>query len=303
MQVRPFNQPAPRLGNQYDDDRVLRSLLARRFGGKVPASVAEALRELGELAGGELARAQLDDRHHEPRLVQWDAWGNRIDEIELSPLWRRAERLAAEFGLVAAGYEPEHGPLARTVQFALVHLFHPSTDVYSCPLAMTDGAARTLLDSGNQALIDRAVPRLTSRDPARFWTSGQWMTESTGGSDVGASETVAQRDGAGWRLWGRKWFTSAATSQMALTLARPEGNGPGGRGLALFYVETRDESGRLDRIEVLRLKDKLGTRKVPTAELILHGTPAVAVTGESDGVRRIVPMLTLTRTWNSVCAA
>jgi alkylation response protein AidB-like acyl-CoA dehydrogenase len=303
MQVRPFNQPAPRLGNQYDDDRVLRSLLARRFGGKVPASVAEALRELGELAGGELARAQLDDRHHEPRLVQWDAWGNRIDEIELSPLWRRAERLAAEFGLVAAGYEPEHGPLARTVQFALVHLFHPSTDVYSCPLAMTDGAARTLLDSGNQALIDRAVPRLTSRDPARFWSSGQWMTESTGGSDVGASETVAQRDGAGWRLWGRKWFTSAATSQMALTLARPEGNGPGGRGLALFYVETRDESGRLDRIEVLRLKDKLGTRKVPTAELILHGTPAVAVTGESDGVRRIVPMLTLTRTWNSVCAA
>lgn len=303
MQFRPFNQPAPRLGNQYDEDRVLRSLLARRFGGQVPASVLEPLQAMGELAGGELYRAQLDDRHHEPRLVQWDAWGERIDEIELSPLWRRAERLAAEFGLVATGYEPEHGALARTVQFALVHLFHPSTDVYSCPLAMTDGAARTLLESGNQALIERAVPRLTSRDPARFWTSGQWMTESTGGSDVGASETVAQRDGAGWRLWGRKWFTSAATSQMALTLARPEGNEPGGRGLALFYVETRNDAGRLDRIEVLRLKDKLGTRKVPTAELVLGGTPATAVAGERDGVRRIVPMLTLTRTWNSVCAA
>jgi acyl-CoA dehydrogenase len=79
------------------------------------------------------------------------------------------------------------------VQFALVHLFHPSTDVYSCPLAMTDGAARTLLDSGNAALIERAVPHLTSRDPAQFWTSGQWMTESTGGSDVGASETIARR--------------------------------------------------------------------------------------------------------------
>jgi acyl-CoA dehydrogenase len=298
-----FNQAPPRLGNQFDDDLVLRSLLARRFGGRIPGPVEEALRELGELAGGELYQAQLTDRLNEPRLLQWDAWGNRVDEIELSPLWRRAERLAAEFGLVASGYEAEHGALARTVQFALVHLFHPSTDVYSCPLAMTDGAARTLLDSGNRELIERAVPHLTSRDPAEFWTSGQWMTESTGGSDVGASETVARQVDGRWRLYGRKWFTSAATSQMALTLGRPEGNGPGGRGLALFYVETRDESGRLDHIEVLRLKDKLGTRKVPTAELVLDGTPAVPVAGTSDGVRRIVPMLTLTRTWNSVCAA
>jgi acyl-CoA dehydrogenase len=301
--MQPFNQPPPQLGNQYEDDRVLRSLLARRFGGRIPAAVGEALRAMGELAGGELYRMQLDDRLNEPRLVQWDAWGNRIDQIELSPLWQRAERLAAEFGLVATGYEAEHGALARTVQFALVHLFHPSTDVYSCPLAMTDGAARTLLESGNRTLAERAVPHLTSRDPARFWTSGQWMTESTGGSDVGASETIARRQGEGWTLWGRKWFTSAATSQMALTLARPEGNGPGGRGLALFYVETRDEDGRLDHIQVLRLKDKLGTRKVPTAELVLDGTPAIPVAGTTDGVRQIVPMLTLTRTWNSVCAA
>jgi acyl-CoA dehydrogenase len=301
--MQPFNQPPPQLGNQYDDDRVLRSLLARRFGGRVPGAVEAAMREMGELAGGELYEMQLADRLNEPRLVQWDPWGNRIDEIELSPLWQRAERLAAEFGLVATGYEPEHGPLARTVQFALVHLFHPSTDVYSCPLAMTDGAARTLLESGNRALAERAVPHLTSRDPAHFWTSGQWMTEATGGSDVGASETIARREGDGWTLWGRKWFTSAATSQMALTLARPEGNPPGGRGLALFYVETRNDAGRLDRIQVLRLKDKLGTRKVPTAELILEGTPAIPVAGTDHGIRQIVPMLTMTRTWNSVCAA
>ena len=50
---------------------------------------------------------------------------------------------------------------------------------------------------------------------------------------------------------------------MALTLARPEGSGPGGRGLALFYVEVRDEGGRYNGIAVNRLKDKLGTRKVP----------------------------------------
>jgi alkylation response protein AidB-like acyl-CoA dehydrogenase len=207
-------------------------------------------------------------------------------------------------GVVAAAYEPTLGHYARTHQFALAYLFHPSTDVYTCPLAMTDGAARTLLRSGNHKLSDRAVPHLTSRNPSFFWTSGQWMTEFTGGSDVGLSETIAQKDDQGiWRLYGRKWFTSAATSQIALTLARPEGNGPGGKGLALFYLETKDDRGRLLNITVNRLKDKLGTRKVPTAELLLAGTPAEPLMGLENGVRNIVPMLHLTRTWNAVTAA
>jgi alkylation response protein AidB-like acyl-CoA dehydrogenase len=168
---------------------------------------------------------------------------------------------------------------------------------------MTDGAARTLLESGNRALIDRALPRLASRDPATFWTSGQWMTETTGGSDVGRSQTRALRDGEGWRLYGRKWFTSAVTAQMALTLARPGGNPPGGRGLAMFYLELRDAEGRLNGLSVDRLKDKLGTRKVPTAELTLEGTRAELVGEAMNGTRAIEPMLGVTRMWNSVCAS
>lgn len=297
-----FCQAAPQLGNQFDDDRMLRSLLKRRFGDAMER-VRPQLREMGELAGGSLYQMQLEDRCNDPILTGWDAWGQRIDRIELSPLWQRAAVVATEAGLIATAYEQQWGPLSRSLQFALVYLFHPSSDVYTCPLAMTDGAARTLLASGNKALIEHAVPRLTSRDPAVAWTSGQWMTEATGGSDVGASETRAIRDSdGGWRLNGRKWFTSAATSEMALTLARPEDNPPGGRGLALFYVETHDAAGRLNGIEVCRLKDKLGTRKVPTAELLLNDCPARLVGETANGVRDIVPMLEMTRTWNSVCA-
>ncbi|MCP4356494.1 MAG: acyl-CoA dehydrogenase, partial [Chloroflexi bacterium] len=303
MKVNPFNQLAPVLGNQYDDDRVLRSYLKRALPPDVLAKVKPALREMGELAGGSLYQMQLADRLNEPVLTKWDAWGNRIDHIEITPLWQEAERIAAEHGIVAAAYEGKYGRYDRIHQFALAYLFHPSTDVYTCPLAMSDGAARTLLNSGNQELIDRAVPHLTSRDPAQFWTSGQWMTESTGGSDVGLSETVAVLDEEEmWRLHGRKWFTSAATGQMALTLARPEGNPPGGKGLALFYLETRDTAGQFQNMEILRLKDKLGTRKVPTAEIMLHGSPAFPALGLKNGVRNIVPMLHLTRTWNAISA-
>ena len=297
-----FTQAAPELGNQYRDDPLLAGWLRRALPADVMRSIEPELDELGGVVGGDLYRLQLADRPNEPSLVQWDPWGNRVDALEVSPLWREAERLTVRHGLVATAYERTLGRYARLAQFAKVYLFHPSSDVYTCPLAMTDGAARTLLESGNQALIARAVPRLTSRDPATFWTSGQWMTETTGGSDVGRSQTRAVAQDGGWRLYGRKWFTSAVTSQMALTLARPEGNPPGGKGLAMFYLEIRDADGRLNGIRVDRLKDKLGTRKVPTAELLLDGTRATLVGPPLHGTRSIEPMLGVTRMWNSVCA-
>jgi acyl-CoA dehydrogenase len=301
MSTPVFIQSPPRLTNQYIDDPFLRSYLRRVLPEAMLHDVEPTLAELGRLAAEDLYELQLADRLNEPKLVQWDAWGNRVDRIEVTRVWQRAAELAARFGLIGIPYERAAGRLSRIHQFAAVFLFHPSTDLYTCPLAMTDGAARTLLVSGNPALIDRAVPHLTSRDPAHAWTSGQWMTESTGGSDVGISLSQARRDDAGvWRLYGKKWFTSAITSQMALTLARPEGNPGGGSGLAMFYIETRDASGHLNGIRVERLKDKLGTRKVPTAELMLEGARAELVGDPRHGTRAIEPMLVVTRTWNSV---
>jgi acyl-CoA dehydrogenase len=297
-----FTQDPPRLDHLYRGDAALRALLRHALPAQVLGACEPSFDRLGELGAGELYRLQLDDRLNEPQLTSWDAWGNRIDRISVTPLWQAAERIAVEHGLVAEAYERAFGMHSRLVQFAKVYLFAASTDVYSCPLAMTDGAARALLASGNASLIARAVPHLTSRDPTLFWTSGQWMTEATGGSDVGTTQTLARRDGEQWRLYGRKWFTSAIGAQMALTLARPEGNPTGGRGLALFYLETRTTDGALNGIRVNRLKDKLGTRKVPTAELELEGALAEPVCGLSDGVRNIAPMLNVTRLWNSVVA-
>ncbi|MBU8894592.1 acyl-CoA dehydrogenase [Corallococcus sp. H22C18031201] len=298
-----FFQAPPQLGNQYDDDAFLQGYLARTLPEDVRRSLTDEFRELGELSGKYFYEFQLRDRLNEPVLTQWDAWGHRIDHIEVSPLWKEAEALTARKGLVATAYEQKHGALSRVHQFTLNYLVQPSLDVYSCPLAMTDGAARSLLSLGNKALIDHALPRLTSRDPATFWTSGQWMTERTGGSDVGLTQTEARKSPEGWRLYGTKWFTSATTAQMALTLGRPEGNGPGGKGLALFYVETRDAAGKLNGIQINRLKDKFGTRKVPTAELTLDGALAVPVAGLTDGIRNMAMMLNVTRTWNAVGAA
>jgi alkylation response protein AidB-like acyl-CoA dehydrogenase len=298
-----FFQSPPELTNQFQDDEALRSYLTRALPADVLESITPELLEMGETAV-DLYGLQLEDRLNEPRLIPWDAWGNRIDRIEVSPLWQRAAVIAAEKGLVATAYEKKHGRFSRVHQFALVYLFDASSDVYTCPLAMTDGAAKTLSVHGNPALLERAFGHLTSRDPKHMWTSGQWMTERTGGSDVGLTETSARGpdENGDYRLYGTKWFTSATTSQMALTLARPEGNPPGGRGLALFYLNVLGKNGNAPGILVNRLKDKLGTRKVPTAELTLDGAVATPVTGLDGGVRAIAPMLNVTRSWNTVAA-
>ncbi len=298
-----FFQDPPRLGNQYQDDRPLRALLRRRLPRDVLRAIEPTLRHMGELAAGPLLELSLCHRRDEPLHVPFDAWGRRVDEVRVNAAWEEYARVAAREGLVATGYERKHGAHSRVHQFALVYLFDRSSQVYTCPLAMTDGCARTLEVLAPPELRDRVLPRLLERDPARAWTSGQWMTERVGGSDVGLSDTIARRTSEGWRLHGTKWFTSAVTSQVALTLARPEGNGPGGKGLALFLVDVRDAEGRLNHIRVERLKEKLGTRNLPTAELALEGTPALPVAGTSDGVRQMATMLNVTRTWNAVCSA
>ncbi len=155
----------------------LRRTLPRR---RRCASSSPSSRSSAQLAGGELYRLQLADRLQRAACSRSGTPGATASTTSsVSPLWREAERLTR-----AARPRRDRlraratAAMSRIHQFALVYLFHPSPDVYTCPLAMTDGAARTLLAAATRALIDRAVPRLTSRDPAQFWTSGQWMTET-----------------------------------------------------------------------------------------------------------------------------
>lgn len=298
-----FTQAAPVLANPYLDDRMLRSLLKRVCPPNQLGELEEALTDLGDAVVGELEPRIQREYRFEPSLNHFDVFGNRVDQLQLSTFWREAKQFAARWGLVSTGYDKRLVQHARMHQFARVYLFHPSSEFFTCPLAMSDGAARCLQESGNSALIDRALPHLLATDAKELWLSGQWMTETSGGSDVGGTETSAKQDQRGrWRLTGRKWFTSAITADMALVLARPEGNGHGADQLALFYVEPWKADGRLRNIEIDRLKDKLGTRKLPTAEIRLNNTPAELVGEVKGGVKLITPVLNTTRVWNSVCA-
>ena len=273
-------------------------------------SVRPELARFAARAGAELWQLGRECELNPPALRRTDAWGRRVDEIATCDAWKRQKAVAAEEGLVALAYERPLGEHSRLLQAMKLAIYGPVSGLYSCPLAMTDAAASTIEANGLAEALPEAMERLTSRDPARFWTSGQWMTEKGGGSDVAAgTETVAVPSGGGggdahYRLYGYKWFSSATDSDMALTLARVAGDGCTaagfGKGPSMFFVRTRRPDGALNGIEVAKLKGKLGTRQLPTAELLLDGCEAVRVSPVGRGISSISSMLTVTRFHNAV---
>lgn len=295
-----FFQEGPKLGNQYEEDDVLKSYLKRVLPKTVLEEIEQGLSRLGGRVSTDILALGNSAEANPPQHISYNPWGQRVDEIKVCDAWRELERISAKEKLVTTAYERKHGSLSRVHQFAKIYLFGPSSAYYTCPLAMTDGAARVIeLYGGRDERFQEVFRRLTASEPSEFWTSGQWMTERTGGSDVGATSTIARFEDGQYRLYGTKWFTSATTSQVAMTLARIQGAPSGNKGLSLFLLELRDSSGALKNIQINRLKDKLGTRALPTAELTMNGTPAYLVGGDGNGVRKISSILNITRVWNS----
>ena len=123
----------------------------------------------------------------------------------------------------------------------------------------------------------------------------QFMTEKAGGSDVGANELIASRDGEHWRLWGEKWFCSNADAELAVLLARPEGAVAGSRGLGLFLLPKTLEDGTRNAYRIVRLKDKLGSRSMASGEIVFDGALAYQLGDLGKGLKQMLEMVNASR--------
>lgn len=298
MQNNDFFQEEASITNTYQSDILFKDYINKVIPEAYKKEVISDLNSVGEKASGEWLQWSLLAENNKPTLTQYDPQGRRIDYIETHQGWKNLEAAAATHGIVATAYERKHQEFSRIYQMAKLYLYSPSSAFVGCPLAMTDGAARAIELHGDEHLKSHAFKHLTSRDPKTFWTAGQWMTEKNGGSDVSGTSTVAKPIGNNqYELFGTKWFTSATTSPMALTLARIEGDPSLKSGLSLFYLEVPNNN-----IEVHRLKGKLGTDALPTAELSLYGSKATLMGGPNEGVKRISSVLNITRIYSSIGA-
>jgi alkylation response protein AidB-like acyl-CoA dehydrogenase len=153
---------------------------------------------------------------------------------------------------------------------------------------------------GSEELKKKWIPRLTSMDFSKFSDGGMYLTEIQGGSDVGANTTRAFQKNGEWRISGKKWFCSNAGSQTAMILARPDSAPAGTAGLGLFLVPLYLEDGTRNGIYFDRLKPKLGTCEMPTAEITLEGAIGFPVGKVEEGFSYMTEMLNLSRSYNAV---
>ncbi len=298
-EIDPFSQQTPALTNRWPRDESLRlavrRLVTETADGDQADAAAVLLDDVGRVGVDELAPLAAIAEANPPRHRPYDAWGNRVDTIDVEPAWRQLVARSQELGMVALPYERPFGAASRVVQAAALQLLDPLTATAMCPLSMTDACAALLLRTDPE-LAASWVPALTARTGG--WTAGQWMTEKEGGSDVGRTGTVAVDAGDGtFLLRGTKFFTSATTADVAVALARPEGAEEGSRGLSLFALKLRASDGGWNGLRVRRLKDKLGTHALPTSELDLLETVAVPVGGLGRGVPKVAAVLQVARLW------
>ena len=248
------------------------------------------LEQFGALAGGRAYEvADWVDRSAPPELVMHDIHGQRVDRARLDP--------------AHAGLLQELAPINRPPyeggswlhHFALGYLL-ADTGLY-CTLIVTNQTAYAIYKYAPEqsAWLEKLLG-------GQAW-GATWMSETHGGSDLGANRTLARQEDGGWRLYGQdKYFASnAGLADLALVTARPEGAPDGPKGIALFLLPRLDEGGALN-FHVRRFKRKSATRAVPSGEVDLNGSRAYLVGEANLGIYYTLENLTVSRLANAAGA-
>jgi alkylation response protein AidB-like acyl-CoA dehydrogenase len=155
----------------------------------------------------------------------------------------------------------------------------------------------------NEQVKERFLPHVISTGEVELFEGATFLTERQGGSDVGSNETKAVKEEEHYLLYGEKYFASnAGQCGVAMVLARMEGAQGGTKGISLFAVPWRLEEGKLNGIQIRRLKDKLGVKAVPSGEVVFDGAKAYLVGEESKGIYYMMEALNLSRVCNAVAS-
>lgn len=300
--------PTTRGINFFDADPNLAFSLERHAGPADAARATPLMREVGEVAGSELDTLAMIADRNPPALRNFDERGQRIDEVVYHPAFVEMQRLGfSRFGFAAMSHRDGvlgwPGRVPHVVKYALSYLFVQSEFGLFCPISMTDSAARVVTRFGPDELRRQYVPGLTSTDFSQLLQSAQLLTERTGGSDVGANECLARETADGWEVTGEKWFGSNVGADVLLTLARPEGAAPGTRGLGMFLIPKVLPGGERNRFVVRRLKEKLGSRSMPSGEYEFERAAAYPIGNVAHGFAQMAEMINVSRLSNGMRAA
>lgn len=178
---------------------------------------------------------------------------------------------------------------------------HAGEAGHNCPIACSAGVIRVLSRYSQLEKTSYYLDKLTHPSFSYNFTGAQFLTEIQGGSDVGANATRASLDKQNqWRISGEKWFCSNANADLILMTARFDEETPGTKGLGLFLVPSRLDDGSPNHYYLRRLKQKIGTRTMATAEINFEGALAYPMGDVAEGIHLVMEnVLHLSRIFNS----
>lgn len=272
--------------NWYLSDPSLQFLMRYYLSPEELAFVEPRLERLGALMGGPVSeRAEETDRNP-PRLERYDRWGHDVSRIVLPESFLENRRAVLEAGFGRPQVQAE-------AKAAGVRLNAPAA-AWSYLLDQAEIGMACAVGTGSdmvRELVARYAPADVRDKVLAKFASGEWdgetaqsLTERTGGSDLAELETTATRDGDAWLLNGFKWFVSNANGQAYVVLAKPDGASDDIRGICSFLVLRERRDGTPNGLHIRRLKDKLGTKAVASAEVELVDAEAFLLSSDAPAL-------------------
>ncbi|MBO9318358.1 MAG: acyl-CoA dehydrogenase family protein [Chloroflexus sp.] len=269
------------------------AFLRRCVGDVAQSAYLEEYQEWWDREGKSISAAV--DRAGIPWLRMFDSSGRRVDEILYPPDYWQMLRRGYQAGVVWRVFA-EHSLIPHYLLGYLTSFY--DAGLY-CPYTVSLSTAVPLAKYGTEAVKARFLPAMLRRDET-VWQGATWMTEVGGGSDLGASvQTIAVQAEDCWYVSGDKYFASNVGAELAVVAARLASGLADIRGLGLFLVPRYRSDGSLN-YTVRRLKDKIGTRSVPTGEVELRHSESYLLGQAEWGIYLILETLNLSRVANSV---
>ncbi|QTN00342.1 isovaleryl-CoA dehydrogenase [Sediminibacillus dalangtanensis] len=294
------------MANFYQEDPHLSSLLKKYLPVPFYQWADRELHAFGEHCAGDIdERAIHTDREGQPRLVKYDKLGEEVSRVWVNEGYKRTVEETYNTGIV--GYIHKEIPgLGRkgnyVYSFAQGYLLSHAEPGFYCPVTLTMATAYLIDHYADEELKERFLPHVLATGEIELYEGATFLTERQGGSDVGANQVRALETADGYRIYGEKYFASnAGQCGVAMVLARMEGAKEGTKGLSLFLVPW-EENRKNQKLHIRRLKDKLGVRAVPSAEVEFDGAKAYLVGEAEQGFAYMVEALNLSRICNAVAS-
>lgn len=275
----------------YRDDPFFQKVL-KHFSGDDWEKADEGARRVSQLASfrwRDFADAVAVPEKR-PTIIHYDGHRHRVDRIVRPYETEIMEKEVFSEALFSSKTSPWE-------KLAKMYLIYQNGEAcIACPLVCTEGLIAVIEKYPDSPALKDVLRHCKEGVDGDFGIGAQYLSEIQGGSDVPANVLEAVEEDGVWRLYGTKFFCSATHADYAVVTAKPAGS----EKVALFVAPSWLPGNKAKEIRngftIDRIKWKMGTSELTTAELTFNGAVAYPVGPLDRGVANVVGIvLTLSR--------